>query len=248
MWAQLTPWLKEQGRRLGLVLALVAVLIGRVVVLGWRLVRPSVIFALNVLAALILLFEEWGWRPLSNLVARLARFPIWAAAERYIAGLPPYGALGALAVPSAILVPAKLIGVYFLATGHFLTATAVIVCAKIAGTALVARIFLLTKPQLMRIGWFRSAYEALVPWQEALFALIRNSWAWRYGRVLRWRVKGYVRRAWDRLRPQVEAAWAGIKPRAMAWVGRLQVAARNAGERAALKGEQLLRRLQGPEA
>ncbi len=248
MWAQLTPWLKEQTRRAGLAVAPVAVLLGRAVVTGWRIVRPTVVFVLNVLAALILLFEEWGWRPLSSFVARLARFPFWAASERFIAALPPYGALVTLGVPSAILIPAKLVGVYFLATGHVLTAAVVIVCAKLAGTALVARIFFLTKPQLMQIAWFKRAYDAFVPWQEALFALIRNSWAWRYGRVVRWRVKGYVRRAWDRLRPDLEAAWSNVKPRAIAWAQRLQAAVRSAGERAAIKGEELLRRLQGPEA
>ena len=151
-------------------------------------------------------------------------------------------------MPSTIVIPTKLIGVYLLATGHFLTATAVIVCAKVIGTALVARIFVLTKPQLMRIAWFQSSYDTFVPWQEALFTRIRNSWAWRYGRVLRWRVKGYVRRAWETLRPKLEVAWRDLRPNAIAWSRRLQAAARNAGERAALRGERLLRRLQGPEA
>ena len=247
MWAQLKPWLKEQGRRLVLLLGLLAVLVGRIAVFAWRIVRPYAVFALNVLAALILLFEEWGWRPLSNLVARLARFRIWALTELWIAGLPPYGALVALGIPSAILIPAKFLGLYLLATGHFLTAAVVIVCAKLASTALIARIFILTKPALMQMGWFRSAYDVLVPWQEALFARIRDSWAWRYGRVARWRVKGYVRQAWVRLRPKLEAAWAELKPKAIALVLRLRVGAREAWERTALAGERLLRRLQGPE-
>jgi hypothetical protein len=270
MWAQLTPALKQQARRLLLTLTLISVLFGRAIRRGWQVVRPTVVFALNVLAALILLFEEWGWRPLSNLVAQLARFPIWAAVERWIAGLPPYGALLTLAVPSTIVIPTKLIGVYLLATGHFLTATAVIICAKIVGTALVARIFILTKPQLMRIGWFQSSYDTFVPWQEALFARIRNSFAWRYGRVVRWRAKGYVRRAYSTLRPKLDDALKEWKPRTIAWAQRMQVVGRQAGERglviserllrrvhatarslserAADKGERLLRRLQGPEA
>ncbi len=252
MWPQITPWLKEQGRRLALVLGLFAVLIGHTLVIGWQLVRPPLTFALNVLLALILLFEEWGWRPLSNLVAKLARFPVWAAAERWIAGLPPYGALLTLGVPSTIVIPTKFIGVYLLATGHFLTAAVVIICAKVVGTALVARIFVLTKPQLMRIAWFQSSYDTFVPWQEALFARMRNSWAWRYGRVVHWRAKGYARRAWERLRPTFAGAWSDIKPRAIAWARRLQAAtrnaARNAGERAAVAGERMLRRLQGPGA
>ncbi len=39
----------------------------------------------------------------------------------------------------------------------------------------------------MQIGWFQRAYDFFVPWQEALFAWIRGSWIWRYGRVVKWR-------------------------------------------------------------
>jgi hypothetical protein len=248
MWAQLTPEIKRQGRRLLLTITLISVLFGRALLRLWQLARPTVVFALNVLAALILLFEEWGWRPLSNLIAQLARFPVWAAVERWIAGLPPYGALVTLAVPGAILIPAKFLGVYLLVMGHFVTAVIVIILAKLASTALIARIFFLTKPQLMQIGWFQSSYDTFVPWQESLFARIRNSWVWRYGRVLRWRANNLTRRTWLELRPRLEAAWVDIKPRAIAWTRRLQVVARGVGERAVLRGERLLRRLQGPEA
>ena len=130
MWAQLTPDIKTQGRRLLLTLTLISLFFGKAILRAWKAVRPTLVFVLNVLAALILLFEEWGWRPLSNLIARLARFPLWAAVERWIAGLPPYGALMTLAVPSAILIPAKFLGVFLLVTGHFVTALAVIILRK----------------------------------------------------------------------------------------------------------------------
>lgn len=177
----------------------------------WRVVRVPLAFGLNLLLALILLFEEWGWRPLSNLLASLARFRIWAIIERWIAGLPPYGALCALVVPSGIILPAKLLGLYFLATAHIAMATAVIVAAKIIGTGLVARIFVLTKPQLMQIAWFRTAYERFVPWQEALFARIRESWIWRYGRLLRHRADAFIRRSWVLIRPRVETFWRNVR-------------------------------------
>jgi hypothetical protein len=247
MWAQLTPWIAKQARRLARGLAIAAVLLGRALAAIWRLLRPYVIFALNLLLALLLLFEEWGWRPLSNLLAQLARFRIWAAFELWLAGLPPYGALVALSVPSTIIIPAKLIGVYLLATGQILTATVVILCAKLAGTALIARVFVLTKPALMQINWFRYAYEAFVPWQEALFARIRNSRVWRHGRVAKWRANNYVRRSWTVQGPRLESAWADLKPKAIALGTRLQVRARHALVRTSDAGERLLRRLQDPD-
>lgn len=244
MPAQLMAWLRGLLRTLLLVLSTAAVLGVRALGALWRGVRPALIFALNVLVALLLLFEEWGWRPLSNLLAQLARFRIWAMVELWIAGLPPYGALAALAVPSTILIPAKLIGLYLLATGHVVTAGAVILLAKLAGTALVARIFILTKPALMEIGWFQRAYDAFMPWQEALFARIRGSWVWRSGRVARRRAAAFLRGAWARLRPRAEAAWERLRPGAIALVQRLRAAGLNTLRRAAIVGRRALDRLE----
>jgi len=247
MWAQLKPWLMQQARRIGRWLAIGATLLARGVAALWRLLRPYLIFALNVLVALLLLFEEWGWRPLSNLLGQLARFRIWALAELWIAGLPPYGALVALGIPTAILVPAKLFGVYLLALGYIVGAALVLIAAKLASTALITRIFILTKPALMQIAWFKRAYDLFVPWQEALFDWIRASWVWRYGRVVKWRVGGYLRRTWRTLRPRMQAAWRELKPRAIALGRRSRAGARRLWGRTSLAGERLLRRLQGPK-
>ncbi len=171
----------------------------------WRLIRASAGVVLQVLAALILLFEEWGWRPLVDALAVLARFRIVARLEQAIAGLPPYGALAVLALPTSILVPLKLLAVYLVANGQVLAAGLLFVGAKIASTALIARLFLLTRPALMRIGWFAAAYGIVMPWKEALFARIRASWAWRYGRMLKTRVRLEIRRAWGRLETRFAA-------------------------------------------
>jgi hypothetical protein len=237
MWAQLKPWVQELGGRLVRGLAAALQLVARGLVAAWHVLRPYLIFALNVVLAVVLLFEEWGWRPLSNLLAQLARFRAWALAELWIAGLPPYGALVALAIPTAILVPAKLFGVYLLALGHVFSAALVLIAAKIASTALIARIFLLTKPALMQIGWFQRAYEWFVPWQEALFDWIRSSWAWRYGRVLKWRAGTYLRRTWRLLRPRLESVWTGFRPRLAMLGWQLRLGAREAWVRGAVAGE-----------
>lgn len=212
MWEQLRLRLEALGRELGHLLSELTLLLGRALLSAWEAVRPAVVLALNVIVALILLFEEWGWQPLSNLLARLARYPLWAKLELLIAGLPPYWALLALAIPSAVLIPAKLLGVYFLTTGHLISAGVVIFLAKIASTALIARVFLLTKPALMQIGWFARAYEIFVPWKDALFARIRASWVWRYGRVVKWRAKNYMREVWVTLQPRLAAAWREVAP------------------------------------
>lgn len=188
----------------------------------WQLLRPPLSFALQVAAALILLFEEWGWQPLAAALARMARFPLWARLELAIAGLPPYGALAALALPTSILLPLKFVSLYLLAAGQVLAATLLFVAAKIASTALIARIFLLTKPALMQIGWFATIYNLVVPWQQALFARIRASWVWRWGRVLKARLRRAAAAAWARWRPALAAALAALRARLSAAWGRLR--------------------------
>ncbi len=205
----------------------------------WRMVRPPLLFGLQILAALIVLFEEWGWRPLAAFLASLTRFEIWARLERAIAGLPPYGALVALGLPTSILLPLKFVALYLLAQGQAFAATALFIGAKIASTALIARIFILTKPALMRIGWFAAAYNWLVPWQEAMFAMIRASWVWRYGRMVKTRVRLEATRLWSKVRPRLTAAaqraehaarrgWARLKPWLATETLRLRLALRRA--------------------
>ena len=170
-----------------------------------RVVLQAAGVVLQVLAALILLFEEWGWRPLVEALAWLSRFRVFARIERFIASLPPYGALAALAIPTAILFPLKLLAVYLVANGQVIAAGLLFVGAKIASTAFIARIFMLTQPALMRIGWFAAIYNFVMPWKEALFARIRASWAWRYGRMMKTRVRLEVKQAWQRVKPSLLA-------------------------------------------
>lgn len=209
---------------------------------GWRWLRPPLVFALQVVAALVVLFEEWGWRPLAAFLASLARFAPWARLERAIAGLPPYGALAALALPTSILFPLKFVAIYLLAQGQALAATALFIAAKIASTALIARIFLLTKPVLMQIGWFAAAHDLIVPWKDRMFAMIRASWPWRYGRMVKTRVRLEAQRLWARVKPRVaeslarararvRLAWERVKPRLAAEAERLRSTARRLWQR-----------------
>ena len=215
---------KENARRVlwaiwrGSVIALWSV--REVLRTAWSIVRGPLIAALNVTVALIILFEEWGWRPLSELIGRLAKFAPIAAVERFIAGLPPYAALVALALPTSLLLPLKFVAVWLLANGHFATATLLFVGAKIASTAILARIFILTKPSLMQIGWFARGFNWLMPWKDALFAQIRASWVWRYGRIVKSRVVADVRRAWKGLRPYASDLWRRWTGRELPFAGK----------------------------
>ena len=139
-----------------------------------------------VLAALIL-FEEWGWEPLQALLARLARLPPLSWLEGWLARLPPYAALVVFAVPALALLPVKLAAVALAARGHPLQGLAIIVLAKLAGTAIVARLFELTQPALMRLAWFARLHARWLVWKRALLERVRATAAWRSARAwARW--------------------------------------------------------------
>ncbi len=128
--------------------------------------------------ALLILFEEWGWEPLGRLVARLGRLPFFALLERRIQALPPYASLAAFGAPMLLLLPVKLAALWLIAQGYAVPGLAVILLAKVAGTALVARLFTLTQPALMRLGWFARFYARWTAWKEAVLLRVRASAAW----------------------------------------------------------------------
>ncbi len=167
----------------------------------WQALVTLIGRVLSIPLALLLLFEEWGWKPLAAGLATLARLRLIARLETLIAGLPPYAALAVFVLPSGLLFPVKIFGLYLLAKGQALLAGLLLAAAKVVSTALVARLFQLTRPALMQLAWFAGLYAWFVPWKEAVFARIRASWAWRYGRMVKARVRQEIRRAWQRWRP-----------------------------------------------
>jgi hypothetical protein len=106
------------------------------------------------LAAVVLLVEEWCWDTGMRLARALARWPALAALEARVRILPPYAALCAFVLPGVLLLPVKLLALLAIAHGHALSGIATIVLAKVGGAAVVARIYVLTLPTLLAVGWF----------------------------------------------------------------------------------------------
>jgi hypothetical protein len=151
---------------------------------------------LRLALALIILFEEWGWEPLQRAMAWLARLPVLRQLEALIARLPPYAALAVFFVPTCALFPVKLGALWLIAQGHKLAGLAIIVIAKVVGTAVLARLFKLTQPALLRLAWFAALFGWWVRYKAMLVAWVRASAIWRMAHE--WRVQ--MRRALRRLR------------------------------------------------
>jgi hypothetical protein len=146
-----------------------------------------------VLAALLLLFEEWGWEPLAALLARLAKLPLIAWLEERVRRLPPYAALATFAVPALMLLPVKIAALFFIARGHGMLGLLVLLAAKILGTAILARLFTLTQPTLMQLGWFARWYPRWKAWKDRIMEEVRRSPAWQSTR----KIKASVLQQWS---------------------------------------------------
>ena len=112
----------------------------------------------TVLMVPIILFEEWGWRPLARFMARLAHLPFIQRLEVKISQLPRGIALGLFAVPAIALLPFKFGALWLIANGQKVMGIAVILLAKVVSTAILGRLFILTEKQLMTFSWFAKAY------------------------------------------------------------------------------------------
>ncbi len=138
------------------------------------------------LAALVFLIEEAIWDWTAKLMARLGALRFIHAIEQRIAALHPRWALFTFLLPSLILVPAKLIGLHAMAAGHWLIGGTVFILAKIAGMALFSRIFNLTRPALMQIGWFARLYTWVMYYRNRIHTYLDNWPAYQ-------RVKQHIR-------------------------------------------------------
>ena len=144
--------------------------------------------------ALLILFEEWGWEPLRRALAWVAKWPGFRWLDAAIRRLPPYAALALMSVPALSLLPIKLAALWLIHKNHALWGLALILAAKFLGTAVVAHLFSLTQPALMRLPWFARRYTPWLQWKNRLVAQVRASLTWRTTRALMHR----IRRQWRR--------------------------------------------------
>ncbi|NJD07582.1 MAG: hypothetical protein FIA97_13955 [Methylococcaceae bacterium] len=147
--------------------------------------------------AIFLLFEEWLWDLLTALGRHLARLLHLARLERWLSRTSPNVALLAFAVPLAIVTPINLAALWLLARGLILQGIAMEIFAKLLGTLMVARVFALTKPQLLTFGWIDWIYSTITGWLHWAHQRIRETAVYQLGHRLKEKIKATVR-SWRR--------------------------------------------------
>ena len=88
-----------------------------------------------------------------------------------------------------LLVPVKLGALWLIQQGQPMLGVAIIVAAKVLGTALVGRLFVLVESQLMTFAWFVRCAAWWRATRERVGHALRQSFVWRGARLLRrvWR-------------------------------------------------------------
>jgi len=161
-----------------------------------RFLKKVLVFIGMVLLMPVLVFEEWGWEPLARAAAQLSRLRLWARFEQAVRGLPPWAAVGVFFLPLLLLLPIKVCGLMLLGRGHAMSALAVLIGAKLVGTAIVARLFQLVEPALMQIPFFARWFPRWVAWKNGWLERLRLSAPWRAAR----QVGSGTRRWWRGIR------------------------------------------------
>jgi hypothetical protein len=164
-----------------------------------RLAKRSLAAPFVILAAIVIVIEDWLWEDLARVAAAIGRLPILRSVEAFVTGLPPYPALLFFATPALLLVPLKLIALFLISHGQGTLGVLTIIVAKFAGTALVARIFTLTHPQLLRIAWFAWLYVRLTGFKARIYATIKSTALYRLVHDRHLRLRNAVK-AWRRKR------------------------------------------------
>ena len=156
----------------------------------WRPFR----FVLLALLVLVIFVEEWGWRPLAALAAAIARWPPLAVLERRIRAAPRHVALALFLVPAILLFPVKLAALWLIQAGRPTLGIAVIVAAKVIGTAFVGRLFVLVETQLMTFAWFVRCVDWWHATRDRVLAALRQSVLWRSARAVRRVARRWLKR------------------------------------------------------
>jgi len=104
-------------------------------------------------------------RPIFRLLARLG---LLDRITRAIESLGPYTTLVLFVVPLAVLEPAKPVGLYLIAEGHYVHGVIVIACAELLKIAIVERIYHIGKPKLMTIPLFARIHDFAAGWLDWL--------------------------------------------------------------------------------
>jgi hypothetical protein len=134
------------------------------------------------LLAIILIFEEWLWDLLTAIGHALVRWLNLESFEQWLSQTSPTTALVAFSIPLLIITPINLLAFGLLAHGLILEGIGLEIFAKLLGTLLVARVFALTKPQLLTFTFLRVIYTTITGWLQWAHQKVTETSVYRWSK------------------------------------------------------------------
>lgn len=132
--------------------------------------------------AVVLIIEEWLWDLLTAFGHSLVRWLNLESFEQWLSQTSPTLALVAICIPIMIVTPINLVAIGFLAHGLILQGILMEVLAKLLGTLLVARVFTLTKPQLLTFAFLRIIYTTITSWLQWAHQQLTETTVYRWSK------------------------------------------------------------------
>jgi len=137
------------------------------------------------LLAIFLIIEEWLWDLLTALGRSLSQWLNLQQFEQWLSQTTATMALVAFSIPILIVTPINLAAFGLLAKGLILQGILMEVLAKLLGTLLVARVFALTKPQLLTFTFLRITYTTVTRWLQWAHAKVTETAVYRWAKQLK---------------------------------------------------------------
>ena len=131
------------------------------------------------IAAALVFFEDVLLHYLGVAMVAIARLPWIARLEAWLARLPPWAALIAFVAPSTLVLPVKLAAFWFALHGKFGLALVSVCVGKVVATALVARLYQVLRPTLLRLSWYLRAETWVFKVRDRVYGFVRALPVWQ---------------------------------------------------------------------
>jgi hypothetical protein len=136
-------------------------------------------FFFIILAAFWVMFEEWVWDNITAAMEKIGRLKIINRFDVFLVKRNPYLLLSLFLFPFFIMIPAKIYGLYLIADGKAVRGILIFVLAKGLITAVITRLFFITKDKLMQIKAFAASYYWVKEKKEWLYAELNKLPVWQ---------------------------------------------------------------------
>lgn len=136
------------------------------------------------IAAAALLFEEWFWASSTRAIETLGKVLHLSPLGEWIRRRPPLQALSLFVLPVLVIYPFKVLALMALAHGDLALGGAAFIGAKLAATAVFARLYELTEPALLHFRWIRGTRRQFLRARAFIHAWLEARPAYRRARKL----------------------------------------------------------------